>query len=68
MLGGSFVHPCIPTDFLVDHFPFGGQQRGFLLSSSVSSSITHLGVILCLLLSSLLFTFNCCYDLRLIVV
>ena len=45
MLGGSFVHPCIPTDFLVDRLPLGGWRRGFSPSSSVSSSITCLGVI-----------------------
>ena len=37
----------------MDRFRLEGSQIGFLPSSSVSSSITHLGVILCLHLSSL---------------
>ena len=37
----------------MDYCPLGGRRRGFLPSSSVSSSITHLGVILCLHLSFL---------------
>ena len=44
-------------------FPFGGWRRGFSPSSSVSSSITRLGVILCLHLSSLTFVLSfivCC--------
>ena len=40
---------------LVDRFQLGGLQKGFLPSSSISSSITYLGVILCLHLSSHLF-------------
>ena len=40
---------------LVDSFWLEGPQRGFLLSTSVSSLITHLDVILYLYLSSLLF-------------
>ena len=39
----------------MEQFQLGGSQRGFLSSTSVSSSITHLDVILCLHLSSLLF-------------
>ena len=39
----------------VDRLPLEGRRRGFLPSSSVSSSITCLGVILYLHLSSLLF-------------
>ena len=54
-LGGSLANLCIPTDCLVDRLPLGGQQRGFLQSSSISFSITHRPVILCLHLSSLHF-------------
>ena len=43
--GGSLANPCIPTDFLVDRLLLGERRRGFSLSSSVSSSITRLGVI-----------------------
>ena len=50
-----FCYLCIPTYSLVDRFQLGGSQRGFSLSSLVSSLITRLGVILCLHLSSLLF-------------
>ena len=46
MLGGSLAYPCIPTDYLVDRLPLGGRRRGFSLSSSVSASITRLGVII----------------------
>ena len=45
------------------NFPFGGWRRGFSPSSSVSSSITRLGVILCLHLSSLTYVLSfivCC--------
>ena len=55
MLGGSFVICVLQLYSLMDQFPFGGSQRGFSPSSSVSSLITRLGVILYLLLSSLLF-------------
>ena len=48
-----FYYSCTPTYLLVDQFRLGRSQRGFSLSSSISSSITHLGVILCLHLSSL---------------
>ena len=44
-LGGSLTNPCIPTDCLVDQFPLEGRRRGFSLSSSISSSITHRRVI-----------------------
>ena len=54
-LGGSIAIPCIPTDYLVDQLPLGGRQRGFMPSTSVSSSITHWHVILRLHSSSLLF-------------
>ena len=40
-----YCYSCISTDFLVDHLPLGGQWRGFSLCSSISSSITRLGVI-----------------------
>ena len=55
MLGGSLANLCIPTDSLVDRLPLGGRHRGFMSSTSVSSSITHWRVILCLHSSSLLF-------------
>ena len=60
-LGGSFTNPCIPTDCLVDRLPLRGRWRGFSLSSSVSSLITHRCVILCLHSSSLLFYIPFCY-------
>ena len=50
-LEGLYCYLFIPTDFLVDHLPLRGRQRGFSPSSSVSSSITRAGVILCLHLS-----------------
>ena len=64
-LGGSLANLCILTDCLVDRFPLGGRQKGFSPSSSVSSSIIHQHVILCLHLSSLLFyiLFYCCVAL-----
>ena len=40
-----YCYSCISTDFLVDHLLLGGQWRGFSLCSSISSSITRLGVI-----------------------
>ena len=54
-LGGSFVICVLQVYSLVDQFRFEGSRIGFSLSSSISSSITHLGVILCLHLSSILF-------------
>ena len=45
MFGRSFAHSCIPIDYLVDRLSLRGWQRGFSPSSSVSSSITRLGVI-----------------------
>ena len=60
-LGESFTNPCIPTDCLVDRLPLRGRWRGFSLSSSVSSLITHRCVILCLHSSSLLFYIPFCY-------
>ena len=53
-LRGSFVIRVLQLYYLVDRFQLGGLQIGFLSSSLVSSLITHLGVILCLHLSSLL--------------
>ena len=52
-LGGSFVIRVLQIYFLVDQLPLGGRRRGFSPSSSVPSSITRLGVILWLHLSSL---------------
>ena len=52
-LGGSFVICVLQLYSLVYRLPLGGRRRGFSLSSSVSSSITRLGVILSLHLSSL---------------
>ena len=50
-LGGFLAYPCIPTNCLMDRLSLGGQRRGFSLSSSVSSSITHRHVIcVCILL------------------
>ena len=43
--------------FLVDYLPLGGRQRGFTPRVSVSSSIIHRVLSLCLHLSSL----NLCY-------
>ena len=54
-LGGSFVICVLQLYSLMDRFRLGGSWRGFSPSSSVSSSITRLGVILCLHLSSILF-------------
>ena len=50
-----FYYLCILTDCLIDRLLLGGRWRGFSLSSSVFSSITHRRVILCLHSSSLLF-------------
>ena len=50
-----FCYSCISTDCLVDRLSLGERRRGFSPSSSVSSSITHRRVILCLRSSSLLF-------------
>ena len=38
---------------LVDYLPLGGRRRGFMSRASVSSSITHRVLSLCLHLSSL---------------
>ena len=52
-LRGSIVVHVSQLHFLVDYLPFGGQQRGFTPRASVSSSITHRVLFLCLHLSSL---------------
>ena len=54
-LEGLFVIHVLQFYSLVDQFRLGGPRRGFSLSASVSFLITHLGVILYLHLSSLLF-------------
>ena len=54
-VGGSFVIHVLQLYSLVDRFRLGGLWRGFSLSSSVFSLITHLGVILCLHLAFILF-------------
>ena len=54
-LRGSFVIRVLQLYSILDRFRLVGLWRGFLPSSSISSSITHLGVILCLHLTSLLF-------------
>ena len=46
----------------MDWFRLRGSRRGFSLNSSVSSSITHLGAILYLHLSSLLLSFHFIVD------
>ena len=46
-------YSCTPTYSLVDQFRLGGSRKGFLPNSSISSSITRLGIIMCLHLSSL---------------
>ena len=52
-LEGLFDIHVLQLYSLVDRFQLGGPRRGFLLSSSISSSITRLSVILCSHLSSL---------------
>ena len=52
--GLFFIH-VLQLYSLVDRFRLGGLHRGFLSSTSVSSSITCFDVILYLHLSSLLF-------------
>ena len=54
-LGGSFVICVLQLYSLVDRFRLRGSRKDFSPSSSVSFSITRLGVILCLHFSSLLF-------------
>ena len=53
-LGGSIAVHVSQLHFLVDYLPLGGRRRGFTLKASVSSSITHHVLSLCLHLPSLL--------------
>ena len=52
-LGGSITVHISQLHFLVDYLLLGGQRRGFTPRASVSSSITHRVLSLCLHLSSL---------------
>ena len=52
-LGGSIAVHVSQLHFLVDYLLLGGQRRGFTLKTSVSSSITHRMLSLCLHISSL---------------
>ena len=52
-LRGSIAVHVSQLHFLVDYLPLGGRRRGFTPRASVSSSITHCGLSLCLHLSSL---------------
>ena len=52
-LRGSIVVHVFQLHFLVDYLLFGGRQRGFTPRASVSSSITHHVLSLCLHPSSL---------------
>ena len=52
-LGGSIAVHVPQLHFLVDYLPLRGQWRGFTPRASVSSSITHCVLSLCLHLSSL---------------
>ena len=54
--GGSIAIHVSQLHFLVDYLPLGGWRRGFTSRASVSSSITHRMLSLCLHLSS----FNLC--------
>ena len=53
-LGGSIAVHVFQLHFLVDYLPLGGQRRGFTPRASVSFSITHRVLSLCLHLPSLL--------------
>ena len=53
MVGGSSAVHVSQLHSLVDYLPLGGWRRGFTLKASVSSSITHRVLSLCLHLSSL---------------
>ena len=57
MLGGSSAVHVSQLHSLVDYLSLGRRQRGFTLRASISSSITHRVLSLCLHLSSL----NLCY-------
>ena len=52
-LGGSIAVHVSQLHFLVDYLLLGGRRRGFTPKASVSSSITHRVLSLCLHLSSL---------------
>ena len=52
-LGGSIAVHVSQLHFLVDYLLLGGRQRSFTPRASVSSSITHRVLSLCLHLSSL---------------
>ena len=52
-LGGFIVVHVSQLHFLVDYLLLGGRRRGFTPRASVSSSITHRVLSLCLHLSSL---------------
>ena len=52
-LGGSIAVHVSQLHFLVNYLPLGGRRRGFTPRVSVSSSITHRVLSLCLYLSSL---------------
>ena len=54
MLGGSSAVHVSQLHSLVDYLPLGGRWRGFTPRASVSSSITHRMLFLCLHLSSLI--------------
>ena len=53
VLGGSSTVHVSQLHSLVDYLPLGGQRRDFTPRASVSSSITHRVLSLCLHLSSL---------------
>ena len=53
-IGGSIAVHVSQLHFLVDYLPLGGRRRGFTPRASVSSSITHCVLSLCLHLSSLI--------------
>ena len=52
-LGGFVAVHVSQLHFLVDYLSLGGQRRGFMSRASVSSSITHHVLSLCLHFSSL---------------
>ena len=56
-LGESIAVHVSQLHFLVDYLPLGGWWRGFTPRASVSSSIIHRVLSLCLHLSSLIFAF-----------
>ena len=52
-LGGFIAVHVSQLHFLVDYLSLGGRWRGFMPRASISSSITHCVLSLCLHLSSL---------------